>query len=194
MAQELLAVLHFKDPGVRELLIYGSNTVFSETAVNMFRYGRSAAQADLIRARWHHGDCINNDVMILFQHTPSGRAQSSLPYLPLTILLEIASPSPWTTVFQYYETCTRQNECQPIQVWDYLLLIHVPIHGLPGHVVARYARLILDRKWLSNEPVPLQYLVMLLTRTSNILVLAKEPTPAGRNNIATNDKRPECLI
>lgn len=41
------------------------------------------------------------------------------------------------------------------------------------------------------EPIPLQYLLMLLTRPCNIPVLATEPTAAGPNNIATSDTRAE---
>ena len=40
------------------------------------------------------------------------------------------------------------------------------------------------------EPVPLQSLMLLLTRPRNLPLFSSQPTPAGANNIATNDSRP----
>ena len=44
------------------------------------------------------------------------------------------------------------------------------------------------------EPVPLQYLLMLFTRTCNVPVLVSQPTAADPNNIATTDRRAGYLI
>ena len=45
-----------------------------------------------------------------------------------------------------------------------------------------------------HEPIPLQYVVTLLTRACNVPVLVRKPTPAGPNNIATTDRWAGCLI